>query len=70
MSFAKTAASIAGKENLPMASADKILAAGARNASAAAKKKNPNLLKVSGVKKKSGAAPKFGQPASVIVSET
>ena len=49
--FAKAAASIAARENVPPANARAILAAGAQKASAKAKAKNPRLLKVSGVKK-------------------
>jgi len=43
--------SIAKKQGVSMESAGAILASGARKASAAAKKANPNLKKVSGVKK-------------------
>lgn len=49
-SFEEKAMSIATKENLPEDRARAILAAGARKASAKAKRANPNLMKVSGVK--------------------
>jgi hypothetical protein len=42
---------IAKKQGVSMKSAGKILAAGARNASPAAIKKNPELKKVSGVRR-------------------
>lgn len=42
---------IAKKQGVSMERAGAILAAGARNASPAAKKANPNLKKVSGAKK-------------------
>lgn len=42
---------IAKKQGVSMEAAGAILAAGARKASPAAKKANPNLYKVSGVKK-------------------
>ena len=42
---------IANRQNVSVKRARAILAAGARNASAKAKRANPNLLKVSGVKK-------------------
>lgn len=45
---------IAAKQGIPMERAGAILAAGARKASAKAVKANPNLKKVSGVKKKMG----------------
>lgn len=51
-SFAAKAASISKKQNIPPAAAKAILAAGARNASPAAKKKNPNLAKVKGQPRK------------------
>lgn len=51
MSFKAAQASIEKKEGIPAKNAGAILAAGARKASPAAKKANPNLLKVSGVKK-------------------
>jgi len=46
--FRKVAASIAKRQKIPMERANAILAAGTRNASAAAKKKNPALKKVKG----------------------
>lgn len=45
---------IAAKQGVSMAGAGAILAAGARKASKAAIKANPNLKKVSGMKKKMG----------------
>ena len=49
--FKAVAAKIAAKQGVSKESAAKIVAAGARKASAAAVKKNPALKKVSGVKK-------------------
>jgi hypothetical protein len=49
--FKKNAAAIAKKQGIPVKNAKAILAAGARKASKAAVKKNPDLKKVSGVKK-------------------
>lgn len=46
--FKSVQASIARKEGLSSARAGAILAASSRNASASAKKKNPNLNKVKG----------------------
>lgn len=46
--FEKIAKHISKKEGVSMESARKILAAGARHASPAAKSKNPNLAKVKG----------------------
>ena len=46
--FAAVQKKIAKKQGVSMKSAGAILAAGARNASPAAKKKNPNLKKVKG----------------------
>lgn len=46
MGFAKAQKSIAKKQGIPMKNAGAILAAGARGASTAAKKANPNLKKV------------------------
>lgn len=46
MSFKKVAARIAKKEGIPTKRADAILAASSRNASASAKRANPNLKKV------------------------
>lgn len=46
MSFKKVQATIAKKEGISKEQAAAILAASTRNASAAAKKKNPNLNKV------------------------
>jgi len=48
MGFAAAQKSIAAKEGVPMKNAGAILASSTRNASAAAKKKNPNLKKVKG----------------------
>lgn len=54
MSFKAIASKISKKEGIPMKNADAELASSSRNASPAAKKKNPNLKKVKGaVKKKS-----------------
>ena len=52
--FKKAAAMIAKKQGVSKESAGAILAAGARKASAKAVKANPNLKKVSGMKKKMG----------------
>ena len=49
--FKAVAAKVAAKQGVSKESAAKIVAAGARKASAAAVKKNPALKKVSGVKK-------------------
>lgn len=57
MSFKAAQKSIEKKEGLSKDSAGAILAAGARNASPAAKKANPNLAKVKGAKK--GGAKRF-----------
>lgn len=46
--FANVAASIAKKEGIPAKNAKAILASSSRNASAAAKRKNPALKKVKG----------------------
>jgi hypothetical protein len=51
MGFKAAQSQIAKKQGISKERAGAILAAGARKASAAAKKKNPNLLKVKGVKK-------------------
>ena len=51
MGFKAAQKQIAKKQGISMAGAGAILAAGARKASKAAKKKNPNLLKVKGVRK-------------------
>lgn len=51
MGFNKAAKNISAKEGLPMKNAKAILAAGARKASPAAKKANPNLKKVAMPKK-------------------
>jgi hypothetical protein len=48
MGFKAAQKSIAKKQGVSMKSAGAILAAGARKASPAAKKKNPNLKKVKG----------------------
>lgn len=46
--FKGAARSIAAREHLPVSRANAILAAGSRNSSEAAKKKNPRLRKVKG----------------------
>lgn len=46
MGFKAAAAAISKKQGIPMKNASAILAAGARKASPAAKKANPNLKKV------------------------
>jgi len=51
MGFNAAARSAAKSAGVSEARGRAIIAAGARKASAAAKRKNPNLLKVSGVKK-------------------
>lgn len=51
MGFKKAQEQIAKKQGIPMKNAGAILAAGARKASKKAVKANPNLKKVSGVKK-------------------
>jgi len=48
MGFKAAQKKIAAKQGISMVGAGAILAAGARKASKAAKKKNPNLLKVKG----------------------
>jgi len=52
MGFKAAKKSIAKKQGIPMENAGAILAAGARKASPAAKKANPNLKKVAMPKKK------------------
>lgn len=52
MGFKKAQSQIAKKQGISKERAGAILAAGARKASAAAKKKNPNLKKVKGAMKK------------------
>ena len=52
MGFKKAQSQIAKKQGISKERAGAILAAGARKASAAAKKKNPNLKKVKGAIKK------------------
>ena len=54
MGFSKAQAQIAKKQGISPKKAGAILAAGARNASPAAKAKNPNLKKVLMPKKKGG----------------
>ena len=54
MGFKKAQRSIAKKQGISLERAGAILAAGARKASPAAKRKNPNLKKVKGVMKKRG----------------
>ena len=48
MGFRAAAQSVAKKEGIPAKNAAAIIAAGARKASPAAKKRNPNLKKVAG----------------------
>ncbi len=48
MSFKTVAKKVAKKEKLPFGRAAAIIAASSRNASPAAKRENPNLLKVKG----------------------
>lgn len=55
MGFKAAQSQIAAKQGISQKRAGAILAAGARKASPAAKKRNPNLLKVTGAKKKKGA---------------
>lgn len=50
MSFKSEQKKIASKQGISMERAGAILAAGARKASPAAKKKNPSLMKVKGKK--------------------
>ena len=52
MGFKAAQSQIAKRQGISQRRAGAILAAGARKASPAAKKANPNLLKVSGAKKK------------------
>ena len=52
--FKAVQAKIAAKQGVSKESAGAILAAGARKASKAAVKKNPNLKKVKGMRKKMG----------------
>lgn len=52
MGFKAAQKAIAEKQGIPMDRAGAVLAAGARKAGAKAIKANPNLKKVSGVKKK------------------
>lgn len=52
MGFKAASKSVQKKEGVSKESADKIIAAGARKASAKAKKANPNLKKVKGKAKK------------------
>ena len=54
MGFKAAQSQIAKKQGISKERAGAILAAGARKASAAAKKKNPNLKKVKGAVKKRG----------------
>jgi hypothetical protein len=54
MGFAAAQKSIAKKQGISSERAGAILAAGARKASPAAVKANPNLKKVSGMKQKKG----------------
>jgi len=53
--FKAAQSQIAKRQGISQDRAGAILAAGARKASPAAKKRNPNLLKVSGAKKKKKA---------------
>lgn len=52
MGFKAAQKQIAKKQGIPMERAGAILAAGARKASAAAKRRNPNLKKVKGTMKR------------------
>lgn len=52
MGFKAAQSQIAKRQGISSARAGAILAAGARKASPAAKKKNPNLLKVAGKKRR------------------
>jgi hypothetical protein len=52
MGFKAAQAQIARRQGIPMERAGAILAAGTRKASAAAKRKNPNLKKVKGSTKR------------------
>lgn len=52
MGFKAAQKQIAKKQGVSMESAGAILASGARRASAAAKRRNPNLKKVRGARKK------------------
>jgi hypothetical protein len=54
MGFKAAQSQIAKRQGISQARAGAILAAGARKASPAARKKNPNLLRVSGVSKTKG----------------
>jgi hypothetical protein len=54
MGFKKAQSQIAKKQGISKERAGAILAAGARKASAAAKRRNPNLKKVRGVTKRKG----------------
>jgi len=54
MGFKKAQSQIAKKQGISLERAGAILAAGARKASPAAKRKNPNLKKVKGAMKKRG----------------
>jgi len=51
MGFKAAAASVARRQGVSEEAADRIIAAGARNASAKAKRANPNLKKVKGKSK-------------------
>jgi hypothetical protein len=52
MGFKAAAGSVAKREGMSMKSASAVIAAGARNASAGAKRANPNLKKVKGSRKR------------------
>ena len=54
MGFKAAQSQIAKRQGISQERAGAILAAGARKASAKAKKRNPNLLKVAGAKKAKG----------------
>jgi hypothetical protein len=56
MGFKAAQSQIAAKQGISNARAGAILAASSRKASPAAKKRNPNLLKVSGARKKKKAS--------------
>ena len=56
MGFKAAAKSVAKKQGVSKKQANAIIAAGARKASPAAKKKNPNLKKVAGASKRQRSA--------------
>jgi hypothetical protein len=64
MSFQAVQKKIAAKDGVPMKNAGAILASASRNASPAAKKKNPKLLKVKGKAKGKAKGAKKGAKAA------